>query len=357
MTTTTSHAFRPDYAIPPGETLRDRLVEIDVSQADLAARSGLSTKHVNQIIHGIAPITQETAVILERVTGMPAGFWNRLEASYREWLVRAKLQELTPEDEAWLRRLPLKALKDRDLIPNDTDKGKLYESVLAFFGVADREAWERVWSRPVASFKRSHAFTSESAAVATWIRIGEMESRKITTSPYNASTFRKALRSIRRMTRNPDTDAIVATCAGAGVALVFVKEIDKSRISGATWWPSPSRAVIALSDRYKRDDHLWFTFFHEAAHVLLHSKKETFIDDGSEDDALEEEANQFAGDTLIPPDHAKRLANLRTATDVVGFANEIGIAPGIVVGRLHRDELWDWKKGNELRAVVQIVDD
>ena len=355
MTTTTSHAFRPDYAIPPGETLRDRLGQIDVSQADLAARSGLSTKHVNQIIQGIAPITQETAVILERVTGMPAGIWNRLEGAYRETLVRAKLRELTPEDVSWLKRLPLKALRDRGFIPEDTDKGRTYEAVLAFFGVADRLAWERVWSRPVASFRRSQAFTSEGAAVASWIRIGEIESRKIETAPYRASTFRKALKEIRRLTRQYDIRAVVQACSDAGVALVFVPEVGKSRISGATWWPSPSRAVIALSDRYKRDDFLWFTFFHEAAHVLLHSKKETFVDDGSQDDALEDEANRFAAGILIPPEHARRLPTLSTNADVKRFAQEIGIAPGIVVGRLHRDKLWDWSKGNDLRAEVQIV--
>lgn len=354
---TTVHAFRPDYAIPPGETLRDRLGEIDVSQADLAARSGLSTKHINQIIQGIAPITQETAVILERVTGMPASIWNGLEATYREALVRAKLTELTPDDESWLKRLPLKSLRERGLIPNDTDKGRSYEAVLSFFGVADRQAWERVWSRPVASFRRSQTFTSEGAAVAAWIRIGEIESRKIETAPYSPSAFRKALKQIRRMTRTPDSDGIVRTCAEAGVALVFVRDVDKSRVSGATWWTSPSRAVIALSDRHKRDDHVWFSFFHEAAHVLLHSKKETFIDDGSEDDNLEDQANKFAADILIPADDAARLPVLSTNADVLKFANEIGIAPGIVVGRLHRDKLWDWKRGNELRAEVHIVDE
>jgi len=62
MTTVEKHPFRPDYAIPPGDTLRDRLAEMNLSQAELAARAGLSTKHVNQIMQGIAPITLETAI-------------------------------------------------------------------------------------------------------------------------------------------------------------------------------------------------------------------------------------------------------------------------------------------------------
>ena len=61
-------------------------------------------------------------------------------------------------------------------------------------------------------------------------------------------------------------------------------------------WPSS----YCLDDRYKKDDFFWFTFFHEAAHLLLHSKKETFVDDGTDNDVIENEANDFATDFLIP---------------------------------------------------------
>ena len=112
------------------------------------------------------------------------------------------------------------------------------------------------------------------------------------------------------------SDELVSICAAAGVAVVYVREIDKSRISGATWWASPARAVIQLSDRYKSDDHFWFAFFHEAAHLLLHSKKQTFIDDGSENDELEQEAHRFAANLLIPPGEVKRLRMLSTSEEV-----------------------------------------
>src|SRR5258706_1703166 len=145
MTTGTSHPFRPDYAVPPGETLRDRLAEINVTQAELAARAGMSTKHVNQIVQGIAPITHETAIILERVTGTPASVWNRREADYREAQLRVQARQLSTDDETWLASLPVKELQKRKRLPTETDKGRLFEAVLSFFGVADRQAWERIW--------------------------------------------------------------------------------------------------------------------------------------------------------------------------------------------------------------------
>lgn len=346
--------FQPDYAVPPGETLRARLHEIGLTQSDLAVRTGLSAKHVNQIIKGLAPITHETAMTLELVTGTPAAVWNKLEARYRESLLRMKGRTLDEGDEAWIRRLPIADLKRRGRLP-DVTGGELFEAVLGFFGVADRGAWERLWSKPATSFRRSSKFKTAPESVASWVRLGELESRRIQTAPYNATKFRAALLRIRSATRAPDIGEAVQLCAEAGVALVFIKEISKCRVSGATWWASPIQAVIALTDRGKAEDRFWFTFFHEAAHILLHSKKVTFIDYDGDDGELEEDADRFASDLLIPPDKAAQLRLLSTVSDVQGFSADIDIADGIVVGRLQHDELWPWNKGTHLKRRVSIV--
>lgn len=346
--------FRPDYVSPPGDTLRDHLAELNLSQAELAARTGLSTKHVNQVIQGLAPITLETAIVLERVIGTPASFWNRREADYREGLLRAKPTVLSEEDEAWLSSLPVNELQKRNRLPRETDRGRLFDAALSFFGVADREAYERIWSGPVASFRRSRAFSSTSGTVVSWLRIAQIEAQSVKAEPYSPSRFRKVLNEIRLLTAEGDPAQIVETCSTVGVVVVFVPEVRGCRISGATWWASPSRAVIALSDRYKKDDYFWFAFFHEAGHLLLHSKKETFVDDNTEDDLLEGEANKFAEDFLVPPDSAGNLWMLTTDNDVETFAQAIGIAPGIVVGRMQHYKIWDYNRGNKLKRAVRI---
>lgn len=359
MTTAESHAFRPDYAIPPGETLRDRLTEMSLTQAELAARAGLSTKHVNQIMQGIAPITLETAVVLERITGVPANVWSRREADYREALLRSKPRDLSAADEKWLAMLPIKELQKRNHLPAVKEKGRLYDAVLSFFGVADRDAYERIWRGPVASFRRSGAYKSAPGSVVSWLRVAQLEAQAAKVAPYSAAKFRKVLQEIRALTADGDPNRIVEMCAEAGVVVVFVREVKGCRISGAAWWASPARAVIALSDRYKKDDFFWFTFFHEAAHILLHSKKDTFVDDGSDDDVAEDEANRFAADALVPKEHVPELARLRSDLDIVRFAERIGIAPGIVVGRLQHDQYegWGWSRGNTLKRSMHIVDD
>lgn len=356
MTNLGSHAFRPDYAVPPGETLRERLAELGLSQAELAARANLSTKHVNQIMQGLAPITLETAIILERITGIPASFWTRREADYREGLLRSKPRELSADDEKWLKSLPIKELQKRARIPAENDHRRVFDAVLTFFGVADRQAWERIWRGPVASFRRSRAFVSDPGAVVSWLRMAQLDAQAAKARPFFAPSFRRALHEVRSLTASGDANRIVELCAEAGVVVVLVPELNRCRISGAAWWAGPARAVIALSDRYKKDDFFWFTFFHEAAHVLLHSKKETFVDGDSDDDLLEDEANRFAADFLIPPDRALRLRTLKTEAAVVAFAAEVGIAPGIVVGRLQHDHLWDWNQGNHLKRALHTVE-
>ena len=132
----------------------------------------------------------------------------------------------------------------------------------------------------------------------------------------NPSSFSSALQKIRPLTiERPEVfePAMKKLCAEAGVALVFVPELPGTSLYGATRWLKPSKALIQLSLRGKSDDHLWFTFFHEAGHILLHGKKEVYIEaQGNgykETDRIskEKEADLFAQDMLIPRDAFKNF--------------------------------------------------
>ena len=145
-------------------------------------------------------------------------------------------------------------------------------------------------------------------------------------------------------------------CATAGVALTLVPEIKGAPVSGATEWLTPEKALIALSLRYKSDDQFWFSFFHEAGHILKGSKKAKYIDaSGDKEDAGEREANAFAGNFLIPPREAGQLDKLWSKKSVVAFARSIGVAPGIVVGRLQREGIVPYSNLNGLKRKLKWV--
>ena len=74
----------PDYAVPPGETVREVMESYGMTKQEFASRLGLTTMTLGQIFKAEQPISYGTANSLEMVTGTPARFWNNLEANYRE---------------------------------------------------------------------------------------------------------------------------------------------------------------------------------------------------------------------------------------------------------------------------------
>ncbi len=168
---------------------------------------------------------------------------------------------------------------------------------------------------------------------------------------------RLALNEIRGLTTVPEPAAFIPAlqnrCAAAGVAVVFVPGLPKTGLSGATRWLNPEKALIQLSLRYKTNDHLWFTFFHEAGHILLHGKKELFLEGtNGMDEEREAEADAFARDHLIPPRAWKRFIERAdfSLQAVQYFSENVKIAPGIVVGRVQHEGLLSHQHGNRLKV-------
>lgn len=356
----TRYPYEPDYAAPPGQTLQETIDALGIDQRELAARAELSAKHVNQIIKGAAPITHDTAIRLERVTGVPARMWNNLESNYREQLARSTAKDRLQQDLVWLKSIPTKELMARGAIKPTTDKVELLEAVLSFFGVATVEAWKDGWSMPQFAFRRSLAFEGKAGAMATWLRLGEIETQKAECAPFDKAEFRAALEKVRSLTvKGPEqfVPRMIELCAATGVALVLVPEIKGAPVSGAAKWLTPTKAMICLNLRGKSNDRFWFTFFHEAGHILNDSKKETFIDVDYQDDPREHQANQFAASLLIPTSHNQELQGLTAYPAVEAFARRIGIAPGIVVGRLQREGVIGYHQFNALKQRLQWAED
>ncbi len=346
------YPFEPDYAVAPGETLSETLESLGMSQRDLALRTGMSTKTINEIVKGKAPITPDTSVLLERVTGVPSRMWNNLEANYREQLAKIADRQRLEEDLDWLKSIPTSEVIKQGVIEKQQDKVSLLHAMLSFFGVASSESWHDLWMQPEASFRKSSAFEAQPGAVATWLRLGELRAQEVETEPYDKDEFKDALPEIRELTtEGPGVfePKMKELSASAGVAVVFVPEIKKCPTSGVARWLTAEKALIQLSLRHKSDDHFWFSFFHEAGHILNDAKKEVYIDDGDEEEEREGKANRFAANFLIPPSEADQLPLLKSKAAVRRFAESIGIAPGIVVGRLQKDKLIPYTHMNDLK--------
>ncbi len=352
--------FQPDYAVHPGETLAETLEQLGMSQAELAQRMGRPLQMISEIIQGKKAITAETALQLERATGVPANFWNSSQRNYEATLARLEEERGLAPDSSWLTQFPLKALINLRWLPECESPSEQLRALLNFFGVAGMREWKALWTGPEVAYRKSSAFAANPMAAAAWLRQGERVAQQIRTEPYNQEVFVKALYEIRRLTAC-DADVFVPRaaelCRTAGVALVFIPELPATRAYGATRWLTPSKAILQLSLRGKTDDFLWFTFFHESAHILKHGKRDVFIEapDGIHDQESrrkEHEADTFASDFLIPRHALSEFRQQRrfTTQTIERFAAQLAIAPGIVVGRLQQEGLLPYTHLNVLKT-------
>ena len=341
---------------PPGSTVADLLEERGWTQQALAQRSGFTTKHISLLINGKAPITEDTAVKLERVLGSTMRFWMTREAQYREALARLQERKALSGKAEWLQRLPIKEMVRFGWIRAFENKGDQVRECLRFFGVASVEAWEKQYRDPLVAFRASAKLAKEVGAVAAWLRQGEREAEHIDSKAFDKTVFRQVLSDVRQLTNKGNPAAfipqLVKECARAGVAVVLVPAPKGCPVSGATRWLSADKALLMLSLRHKSNDHFWFSFFHEAGHLLLHGKKLLFVDVANRiDGADEDEADSFAGGWLVSTADAARLAAVpKTIHGVRAFAKQIGVAPGIVVGRMQKDGLLPWTHLNGLKV-------
>lgn len=363
MSNQIQNQYTPNLVSPPGETLLEIIEELEMSQAELAKRMGRPKKTINEIIKGKAAITPQTAIQLERVLNTPANFWNNREQLYRQHLARMEENENLANEVDWLEKFSIKDMVQKGWIEEYEDKAQQLRELLRFFGVASPDQWKALWvDYPTVSFRKTTAYPSEFEDLSAWLRQGEIEAQQIHCQPFDAKSFHQSLiNDIRPLTLQPPEvfhDELIHLCARVGVAVVVVPQLPNAKVSGATRWLTPHKALIQLSLRYKKDDYFWFAFFHEAGHILLHGKREVFLEDNDTVNAKEKEADEFARESLIPGDKFDRFIHgsrsiYRSKKGILAFAKEIGIAPGIVVGRLHHDGYLEYRHCNGLRRTFK----
>ncbi|HLN23370.1 MAG TPA: ImmA/IrrE family metallo-endopeptidase [Patescibacteria group bacterium] len=343
----------PDYASPPGRILEKTLAGRSIAKASFAERCGHSAKMISEIIAGKAPIEPETAIEFERVLGTPATYWLNLETLYRLRIAEQQERERHAKAQLWAKRFPLAAMVRLGHIEKPSDSTDAVRKLLNYFAVASVEIWESllVQQHVEVAYRKSRSFESAPESVAAWLRRGETIAENRQCGPFDACAFKRVLTEVRPLTREKPSvfqPKLITMCAEVGVVVAFTPELPKTCLSGATRWLSKDKALIQLSLRHKTDDHLWFTFFHEAGHVLLHPKK-LIIDEPVKRNAVldpetarrEQEANEYAAAALIPRDEWQtfiRAANF-SAGRIRDFAKRLEIAPGIVMGQLQHNNL------------------
>lgn len=353
----TPSEFKPNWASPPGDTIRDLQSEQCMPTDHLARALRLSVTATEDLIAGRIQIDTNIAIELERLFGASGAFWLRREEQFRADLERIEAEKRLKLEKEWVRQLPLRDMIRFGWISPPDGRDEAVESCLSFFGVPDVESWHRSYHREISAvaFRNHSRHESHPAAVAAWLRQAELSVSRLPCGPWDPDHFRALLTTIRGLTKLKRPVQFVPRlqniCAQAGVAVAVVRAPEGCRASGATKFLKDGRAHIVVSFRFRSDDQFWFTFFHEAGHVVLHDKKALFLEDESESTEIEEhQANQFSQDTLIPPPRQCELHSVaRNVQGIVRLATSLGISPGIVVGQMQHRNILRMNQLNNLK--------
>jgi HTH-type transcriptional regulator/antitoxin HigA len=353
-------AYLPNKAIHPGRVIAEALSREGMTQKSLSERTGISEKHLSQIINGEASITVETSLSLENALSGSASFWINLEKNHQETKARLERLSLLKEEVEKLSRFPYIELAKRGYVEQTTHREKRVENLWKFFGV---NSLSYVLTTEPVAFRKRIGPGIKSEAIASWLRCGELEARQSDLPDYSESKVKDMLGRLKTLSvKKADefSKETVDILCKAGVALVFIEHFPGTGVSGAIRWVN-NTPVIQLSLYYPWVDVFWFNLYHELGHLVLHGKKDKFIEfDRKElapDKAKEDEADRFASDTLIPSkvysDFVKKGEFSRKS--IVEFAIELGVHPGIVAGRLCHDKHVDWKFASGLRPRLKLV--
>lgn len=349
----------------PGDMVIEYLEHHGWSQRELARRTGLTPKNISEICSGKAPISPQTSLALERVFQRPAHFWLNLQAHYDEAEARKRAREKTVGWSEWAAKFPLAKMKRLGYLDNYDASSDDASTLLSFFAVSTPENWSSVWSTQQVAYRQTRQFELSIESVAAWVRAVELKASELRVSAYDDDRFLGALNEARLCTRlrvDKAIEPVQDLCRAAGVAVVWVPELPRTGISGCARRLPSGQAIIGLTLRYKTDDQLWFSFFHEGAHVLRHLKERALLLDNAFESLvdrvvdpgmqqIEDEANRFAADTLLPPEplaefiRTKKFGN----EEIHDFAERMRVGPGIVVARLQHEGLLKWHQGNRLK--------
>ncbi len=338
--------YFPQSVPHPGETLAEKLEEMEMGPKEFALRTGKPEKTIIEVLKGKSSITPDMAVQFENVTKIPAHFWMNHQRGYDEFTAREKRKTVIEEATPWAKEFPIAEMTKKGWLTVGKSIQEKTESLLAFFGIAHQGAWEDYYYKQElkVAFRISLHNTSNPFSISAWLRKGELQAAEIESPVYDEKAFKNALEEIKSLMANqPDGyfHQLQNICSQTGVKVVYTPCIAKAPINGATRWLGVT-PLIQMTGRYKRNDIFWFTFFHEAGHILLHGKKDIFLEKveySDKDLEKEAEADAFAIKwTFTEEQEAEYMSDaiITAEQDIRGYAKKFNTHPALIAGRLFK---------------------
>ena len=353
--------YKDLVAFHPGQYVEDLIEDYNVTQKEFAERLGVSAKTVSKLVNAEESISKETAHKLAKLSGVSMQTWLNLQNIYD-----VKVAEIIEQREFDQGRekeicemIDFKYFKQKGYVPEKrygigekiTDLRKILEvSSLEYL----------VTFNHLVSYRNTRDFTEKSIVNSNiMLELASKKARNKTTTKLNRRKLERSLPTLRELTRRDPKDfaqELTDILLECGVVLVGLPALANANLNGATKKFGNGSVLLLLTDRNKASDIFWFSLFHEIGHILQNDFSSD--DEGSDSYRRSEElADQFAKDLLIDPQDYQRFIDEACfdKQSIKEFADEIGIHPSIVLGRLQNDHYLGYDQFRDLKVNYYLV--
>jgi HTH-type transcriptional regulator/antitoxin HigA len=269
-------------AFHPGITLAEKLHELGMGPKEFAIRTGKPEKTIIAVLKGKSSITPQMAVLFEMATCISANYWLNAQRTYDNYLAQQNLQSSILLSVPWAKQFPYTKMVERGWLPAATSQMARTKNILLFFGVANHEAWQKIYlnNQLKIAFGISLTNHSKPSSIAAWLRQGEQMASIKEVPEFSKRKLKEnielfqALASKKRVVKQGTLEVL---CAEAGVKLIVLAPLTSNEINACTRWVGNS-PVIQLAIAPINEKQFWRVFFKQLAHLFLHGKKGIFLE-------------------------------------------------------------------------------
>ncbi len=339
--------YQSPVAVHPGDLIKEWLAENGMTSKEFSLRTGKPEKTISHILNGKSAIIKDVADRFEIVTGIPSDYILRFQAKYDADV--ARLAKKSSMERLWDNfgdLFPYNELVKKGWVERFTKEADKMRALLSFFALTSEEAFEEAYATYGVAYRRTGKASRSPYAVASWLRRGQILANKMAGTPHSPSKSKieEQIPKFKEALKDGSLEELKSLCMNIGIKLVFVENLPKASISGATYSYGGSR-VIQLSGKGKTLDKLTYNFFHELGHVY-HDHKGILVDDIEESVESEDEqmADSFAHEAIYAD--IKQFTNKPTLSEVREEARRVGLAPCVVLGHLTHVGLVGYTESN-----------
>ena len=339
--------YKDLVAFHPGYYIAEIIEDMGISQAEFAMRLGTNTKTLSYLLNSQANITNDLAKKLSVMMGTSPDVWLNLQTAYDRKMIEIQQEKDFDEQAEIVKLIDYKYFVDVAGLPLTKEIKEKIAYLCSWLKVADL----RVLLKQdfLVNYRTEICDANEKNVINSraWIQTAINFSNEIETKPYNAEKLKSNLPELRSMTVLapeeflPRMRDLLAEC---GIAFVLLPNLKNSSVNGAVKWMNDKKAVLAMNNQRCDAEIFWQSLFHEIKHVMQRKIKTLFVNYGEEELVevnmeLEEDADKFAKNCLIPLAYLKKLSpeKFKSDDEIIAFAKAIGIHPGIVAERLQQD--------------------